>query len=85
MQKVGRRLSTTISLGALWLLLLAGSGALVWGQGKTEKPLYQRLGGYDKIAAVADDFIGRLAADPRFAKFFAGFSVDSKKRLRQHR
>jgi len=25
--------------------------------------LYKRLGGYDAIAAVADDFLGRLAAD----------------------
>jgi hypothetical protein len=26
--------------------------------------LYKRVGGYDAIAAVTDDFIGRLAADP---------------------
>jgi len=31
-----------------------------------------------------DDFIGRLATDKRFERFFAGFSDDSKKRLRQH-
>jgi len=49
-----------------------------------EKSLYQRLGGYDALAAVVDDFIGRLVGDPRFEKFFAGFSVDSKKRIRQH-
>jgi hemoglobin len=73
-----------IFLLALALLLTVSGSAHRLGQGKAEKTLYQRLGGYDKIAAVADDFIGRLAADPRFAKFFAGFSVDSKKRLRQH-
>ena len=33
---------------------------------------------------VVDDFIGRLATDKRFERFFTGFSVDSKKRLRQH-
>lgn len=49
-----------------------------------KKSLYQRLGGYDAIAAVVDDFIGRLATDKRFEKFFTGFSNDSKKRLRQH-
>ena len=38
----------------------------------------------DAIAAVVDDFIGRLAGDKRFERFFAGFSDDSKKRLRQH-
>lgn len=46
--------------------------------------LYKRLGGYDAIAAVSDDFIGRLLSDPRFARFFSGFSTDSKARIRQH-
>lgn len=31
--------------------------------------LYKRLGGYDAVAAVTDDFLGRLAADPNFARF----------------
>ena len=52
----------------------------------TEKPksLYERLGGYDAIAAVTDDFIGRLATDPQIAKYFAGHSEDSLKKIRQH-
>ena len=29
-----------------------------------EKSLYTRLGGYDALAAVTKDFIGRLATDP---------------------
>ena len=29
--------------------------------------LYKRLGGYDAIAAVSDDFIGRMAADKTLA------------------
>ncbi len=49
-----------------------------------KKSLYARLGGYDAIALVVDDFIMRLATDKRFEKFFTGFSDDSKKRLRQH-
>ena len=49
-----------------------------------KKTLYARLGGYDAIAAVVDDFITRLATDKRFEKFFTGFSNDSKKKLRQH-
>jgi hemoglobin len=49
-----------------------------------KKSLYARLGGYDAIAAVVDDFITRLATDKRFERFFSGFSADSKKRLRQH-
>ena len=49
-----------------------------------KKSLYARLGGYDAIAAVVDEFITRLATDKRFERFFTGFSDDSKKRLRQH-
>jgi hemoglobin len=47
-------------------------------------PLYKRLGGYDAIAAVTDDFVGRLATDPQLSKFFMGHSTDSTQRLRQH-
>jgi hemoglobin len=46
--------------------------------------LYHRLGGYDAIAAVTDDFVGRLATDPQLKRFFTGLSVDSQKKLRQH-
>jgi hemoglobin len=49
----------------------------------TEPTLYKRLGGYDAIAAVVDDFIGRMVADPGLSRFFAGFSNDSKGRIRQ--
>ena len=50
----------------------------------TQDSLYKRLGGYDAIAAVTDDFIGRLATDPSLGKFFVGLSTDSKQRVRQH-
>ena len=46
--------------------------------------LYKRLGGYDAIAAVTDDFIGRLVTDPSLGKYFTGHSTDSKQRIRQH-
>lgn len=45
--------------------------------------LYKRLGGYDAIAAVTDDFIGRLATDKSLSRFFAGHSKDSLQRIRQ--
>ncbi len=58
-----------------------------WGQtappkGATET-LYKRLGGYDAIAAVCDEFIARLAAEPSLARFLVGLSQNSKLRLRQ--
>ena len=46
--------------------------------------LYKRLGGYDAIAAVTDDFLGRLSTDTQFSRFFGGHSADSIKQLRQH-
>lgn len=49
-----------------------------------EKSLYQRLGGYDAIAAVSDEFILRLATGKRLKRFVVGLSDDSKKKLRQH-
>lgn len=49
-----------------------------------QKSLYQRLGGYDALAAVTDDFIGRLATDPQLKHFFAGHNKEGLARIRQH-
>jgi hemoglobin len=51
---------------------------------QSQPTLYQRLGGYDAIAAVTDDFITHLATDPQLGRFFTGLSNDSKLRVRQH-
>jgi hemoglobin len=45
--------------------------------------LYKRLGGYDALAAVTDDFLGRLAADPSLSRFFVGTSKEHLGRIRQ--
>jgi hemoglobin len=76
-----------VVLGGLIFALLFGvlaDAGIANAQVKTVKPLYQRLGGYDAIAAVVDDFVGRLATDPKFTRFFAGHSHDSIKKIRQH-
>jgi hemoglobin len=49
-----------------------------------QKSLYQRLGGYDAIAAVTDDLLGRLTQDKQLTRFFPGHSKDSLGKLRQH-
>ena len=49
-----------------------------------EKSLYQRLGGYDALAAVTDEFLAKLAGDPQLGRFFVGLSDDSRTRVRQH-
>src|SRR5262249_61685051 len=48
-----------------------------------EKSLYHRLGGYDAIAAMLDDFVGRLAAEQQMQRFFVGHSKNSDIRQRQ--
>lgn len=50
------------------------------GPGKT---LYERLGGYDTIASIVDEFLRRLRADPMFARFGGGRSLDSTRRGRE--
>ena len=48
-----------------------------------EESLYRRLGGYDMIAAVIDEFLSRFGSDPRLARFGGGRSLDSRQRSRQ--
>ena len=69
-------------LGLVLSLLLTIGGSMP--SRAQEKSLYERVGGYNALAAVVDDFIGRLVADKQLAKFFGGHGNDSKKRIRQH-
>ena len=73
-----------LSLPFLLALMLTASFTVQPTARAQEKSLYDRLGGYNAIAAVTDDFIGRLVGDKRFARFFGGHSKDSLKRIRQH-
>src|SRR5713226_3757618 len=75
-----------LTLGLFSLLSLSGCAWNASAQSMGTQPapgLYKRLGGYDAIAAVSDDFIGRLANDKQLSRFLVGLSADSKKRLRQ--
>ena len=45
--------------------------------------LYQRLGGYDVIAAFTDQWLGLVLGDPLLAPYFRGMSNDTKARARQ--
>lgn len=64
--------------------LLLACAVAIPALGQQAPLLYKRLGGYDAIAAVSDDFLARLAGDPQFARFFSGHSTDSMQRLRQN-
>lgn len=78
------RRSATLTLLVLGLSFAAPLYAAPPQAASTQPTLYKRLGGYDAIAAVTDDFIARLGADSQLSRFFKGLSVDSQKRLRQH-
>jgi len=70
--------SKTTVLLSIAILVLTSVGP-VFGQ---DASLYKRLGGYDAIAAVSDDFLGRLSSSPQLGRFFVGHSTDSIKRIR---
>ncbi|MFO1284734.1 MAG: group 1 truncated hemoglobin [Burkholderiales bacterium] len=67
----------------LVLVLAATLASAASSHAQSPASLYQRLGGYDAIAAVTDDFLGRLAGDRDLGRFFVGHSADSVKRIRQ--
>jgi hemoglobin len=73
-------MKTRILSGVLGVFLLAGASGLA----QTQAPsLYKRLGGYDAIAAVTDDFVPRLVNDKVVGRYLVGLSDNSKARLRQ--
>lgn len=49
----------------------------------SEKTLYERLGGYDAISAVANDLLPRLQADARLGRFWAHRGEDGVAREKQ--
>jgi hemoglobin len=49
----------------------------------SEKTLYERLGGYDAIAAVASDLLPRLQRDQRLGRFWQHRSADGVRREKQ--
>lgn len=71
-------LTHRIAAGITVALLLAWLPAAA-----QERPLYQRLGGYDAIAAVVNDFADQLFKDPKLEKFFGGMSLDTRRRFKQ--
>ena len=62
-------------------LILSVSALSAFAQEGRERSLYDRLGGKKAIAAVVDEFVGRVAADSRINAFFAATAAD-KHRLK---
>jgi hemoglobin len=72
------RLSLFVSMAYLMFVLVLPQAAMAQG-----KPLYERLGGYDAVSAVVDDFAAKLFTDPVVGKRFFGMSDDSRQGFRQ--
>jgi hemoglobin len=49
----------------------------------SEKTLYERLGGYDAVSAVANDLLPRLQGDARLGRFWAHRGEDGVAREKQ--
>ena len=47
------------------------------------KSLYERLGGYDALAAAVDELLPRLQGDPQLGVYWKGQNTHTKRRGRQ--
>ncbi len=65
----------TLVLTALSTLL----STVALSQEPAKKSLYERLGGYEAISAVVNDFAGKLFTDPQVGPFFKGMGTDTRK------
>lgn len=72
------RTKSTLSMLAATLMIGLGAPA----SSEEQTTLYKRVGGYDALAAVTDDFLGRLVPDPKLGRFFVGHSRASVNRIR---
>jgi hemoglobin len=82
----GRRVSPLSVALALALVVTAIAfpiGRSVAQEKPAGKSLYQRLGGYDVIAGIVDDFLVQMRSAPEFAHFGGGRGRDSLTRTRQ--
>ena len=61
-----------ILLGIAIVIAMAAAAQATY---KSNKSLYQRLGGQKAIVAVVDDFVGNVAADKRINGFFANADI----------
>lgn len=75
------RSALAVTVLSSFALVVCATPGVVQAQGT--KSLYDRLGGYNAISAVVDDFADRLFADAKVGKFFVGMSTDTKNAFKQ--
>ncbi|MEK6152484.1 group 1 truncated hemoglobin [Flavobacteriaceae bacterium 3-367] len=75
-----KNLISSFNKVALVSIFLLATSTVVLAQ---EKSLYERLGGYEAISAVVDDFADRLFNDEVVGKRFFGMGDDSRAGFKQ--
>lgn len=79
--------STALIAGMLTLLAsitLPAVASSQVGDESAQTTLYERMGGYDLIAAFVEDFFGRMAADPELQPLLGGINAAEGARIHQH-
>jgi hemoglobin len=71
-----------VKRGGVWTLTVDTIQAVAYQPLPTDN-LYTRLGGYDVISQVADDFVQRTLADPQLSMYFANIDDKGQKQMRQ--
>ncbi len=66
-------------LFTLVLTALVTLSTVALSQEPVKKSLYERLGGYEAISAVVNDFAEKLFIDPQVGPFFKGMGTDTRK------
>ncbi len=74
------RFVRNVCLAAVFILLGASFSVT---QAEQQKPLYERLGGYDAISTVVDVFLTKVWDDPVVGRYFIGMGTDTRNQLRQ--
>jgi hemoglobin len=70
-------------LSLVVLMSVLAADAVAQDAASKPKSLYHRLGGYDMIAMIVDDFGPKLGKDPKIAPLVAGLSAEHRMRNRQ--
>ncbi len=80
-----RQLFRLLCLGCI--LFLGNWGGAVThqyvAQAVEPQSLYERLGGYDTISEIIDEFLKKMFADPQVGRYFIGMGTDTREQLRQ--
>ena len=81
MQKTTSFAKRNAALAVLFIIL--SSATITLARQTEPKSLYDRLGGYNAISAVVEDFAPKLFNGPKIGRFFVGMSTDTKEQFKQ--